>query len=189
MLKKFLIPLTILTALLWGLGLDEPISRFIYTLRTPELTRLMRAISFVGSKYGLIPLCIGSLIFLYQKSRWMAWAIPLGTLSAWLSSELLKQLIGRARPEISQLVSETSASFPSGHAMSNTAFYLLILLWAPKNRFARFFCGSMIILMNFSRVYLGVHWTSDVLGGTALALIIVEVVFALTKKRLRQAVS
>lgn len=186
MSKKMLLLTAIATTLIWGLGLDEPISRFVYGLRHPFITRVMHAISFAGSVYTLVPLCIGILILLCRKSRWMALAIPLGTLVAWQGSEILKKVIMRPRPDISQLAHESSYSFPSGHAMSNTAFYLLILMWSPKNRFAQVFCISMIVLMSFSRVYLGVHWPSDVLGGITLAMVVVEVIFGLTKRRLKQ---
>lgn len=186
MSKKMLVFTTLATALVLLHGWDEPISQAVYSWRQPWLTPIMKAISFVGSKYFLVPVCIAILIWLYRHNRWMAFAIPLGTLFAWGSSEVLKLIIARPRPAISALVQESSYSFPSGHALSNTAFYLLLLMWAPKNRFNQIFCITMIVVMSFSRVYLGVHWTSDVLAGISLGILVVEAVYWLTKRRLKQ---
>lgn len=171
-----------LTVLFWASFLDESVSRLIYQMRFPGLTQLMKGISWIGYVYFLVPINLLILILLFKKDRLMALTIPLGTLVVWRMSEILKTMIERPRPNISPLVVETSYAFPSGHAMSNTAFYLLLLLLAPKNKTVRFLCIAMIVLMDFSRVYLGVHWPSDVLGGTAIAMIMYHLILLLVKR-------
>lgn len=176
--------LAALTALFWSSQLDEAVSRLIYSLRFSALTEMMKGISWLGYVYFLVPINILILIGLFRKDRLMALTIPLGTLFVWQLSEMMKKWVGRPRPDIAPLVTETSFSFPSGHAMSNTAFYLLIMMFLPNNKYIRYICISMIVLMNFSRVYLGVHWPSDVLGGSAIAMIMLHLILSLIKKRL-----
>lgn len=173
MRKRTVLSVTLLTALVLLAGLDKSISNFIYTLRTPLVTSIMKGLSFAGSVWILVPLCLGLLFYLYRKDRFFAWIIPLGTLFCHQVSSLLKWLIQRSRPDLSPLVEEKSFSFPSGHAMANTAFYVLLYLAARKEPRAGIFAFIMIILIDFSRIYLGVHWPSDVLGGTALSLILI----------------
>lgn len=184
MRKLTLSVLAVLTAVILLMQLDEPISLAVYSLRLPFLTRIMKAISFAGSVWFLVPLCLALLFYLYKRDRLFAWVIPLGTLLCHQVSSLIKMIVERPRPAIAPLVHENSFSFPSGHAMANTAFYVLLYLAARKNPTARIFAIVMIVLMDFSRVYLGVHWPSDVLAGTALSLFIIEL-FSIKIKQLR----
>lgn len=176
--------LAALSALFWASLLDETISLWIYQLRFPALTKLMEGFSWLGYVYFLIPINILILIFMYRKDKALAFGIPIGTLVVWRLSEWLKTVIQRPRPTISPLVTETSYAFPSGHAMSNTAFYLLLMLIAPNNKNWHRFCIAMIVIINFSRVYLGVHWPSDVLGGSAIAMMLVHIIYQVIKRRL-----
>lgn len=175
-----------LTAVFWASFLDESISRLIYQWRLPALTSLMKAVSWIGYVYFLVPVNLLILILLFRSNRLKAVTIPVGTLVVWQFSELLKKMIQRPRPDISPIAHETSYAFPSGHAMSNTAFYMLLFLLTPDNKQLQYFSIGMIVMMNFSRVYLGVHWPSDVFGGTAIALIIVQLIYQLIKKRLQE---
>lgn len=186
MTKRMMIVTSVLaglTALFWASFLDETLSQWVYQLRLPVLTKLMEAFSWLGYVYFLVPINLLILIVLFRPDRRLALAIPLGTLAIWRLSEWLKTLIERPRPDLSPIAIETSYSFPSGHAMSNTAFYLLLMLIAPTNKYWRRFCISMIVIIGFSRVYLGVHWPSDVFGGTAIAMILVHLIYQLIARR------
>lgn len=88
-----------------------------------------------------------------------------------LASSLLKLGFGRARPDvIDHLDHQTSFSYPSGHATSAAVVYLLLASLAPPRwrPYARTLAAAMIILNGFSRIMLGVHWASDIAGGTML---------------------
>ena len=88
-----------------------------------------------------------------------------------LASSLLKLGFGRARPDlIDHLDHQTSFSYPSGHATSAATVYLLLASLAPPRwrPFAWTLAVAMIVLNGFSRIMLGVHWASDILGGTML---------------------
>lgn len=95
---------------------------------------------------------------------------------AMLASALLKMLVGRARPDlVEHLVEVRTPSFPSGHAMLSASIYLtlgvLLARQADEPAVGRFFvvvAAAITFLIGLSRVYLGVHWPSDVLGGWVL---------------------
>lgn len=100
-------------------------------------------------------------------------AVALGgaSLLSNLASSLLKLGFGRARPDlIDHLDHQTSFSYPSGHATSAAVVYLLLAWLVPPRwrRAAWSLAGAMIVLNGFSRIMLGVHWASDILGGTML---------------------
>lgn len=100
-------------------------------------------------------------------------AVALGgtSLLANLASSLMKLGFGRTRPDvIDHLDHQTSFSYPSGHATSAAVVYLLLASLAPPRwrPFAWALAAAMIILNGFSRIMLGVHWASDIVGGTML---------------------
>lgn len=100
-------------------------------------------------------------------------------LGAWAPSELMKAIVARPRPPVAvRLVVTNSWSYPSGHAAQAVAFYgcAAVLLGAATKRWstkATIWAGSvlMIVAVGFSRLYLGVHWLTDVLGGYALGAV------------------
>ena len=100
-----------------------------------------------------------------------------------LASTLLKLAFGRARPDIIDHLDHVSnASYPSGHATSAAVVYLLLPgLAPPRWRAAAWaLAGAMIVINGFSRIMLGVHWGSDIIGGTMLgtAFALFGIVFA-----------
>jgi membrane-associated phospholipid phosphatase len=114
--------------------------------------------------------------FLALQRHWLTLALVLGgTISGSLAVTLVKNLVGRARPMITDhLVSVSSLSFPSGHAANSAIVYLTmatLLSQLVEGRAARtyLFAGAALIvtLIGMSRIYLGVHWPSDVLAGWA----------------------
>lgn len=89
---------------------------------------------------------------------------------------VLKDFVQRARP-VDALVSESSFAFPSGHAVSSVVFFglLIYLAFKEKSRVKTNIClisASMIVLICFTRLYLNVHWFTDVVGGIVLGIFI-----------------
>lgn len=112
--------------------------------------------------------------FLAFRRHWLTLALVLGgTISGSLAVGMFKTLVGRPRPTlVDHLVDAWSASFPSGHAANSATVYLtlaLLLMQIVEDQVARWYLlGAAVLLVmmiGISRVYLGVHWPSDVLAG------------------------
>lgn len=157
---------------------DLPFSREIQENRTPLLTDLMYAVSFIGT--GIAPIIVTSLVLLLLwigRLRVEAVFLALGLLADLLGLAL-KLIVGRHRPTsnliyVAQQLS--SPSFPSGHTLHYTVFYgflAFVIAINFRNSWTRnVICGvciGLIALVGPSRIYLGEHWLSDVLGGYLL---------------------
>lgn len=138
---------------------------------SPVLTAMMKGITHLGDSEVVIAFCLT--LFLAPKTR-RTIALPVSaavTLSAVLNV-ILKHIFARGRPNVLQLISETGYSFPSGHAMINASLYVMLILMIVRyvGKFSRklilsSLCAVLTGLIGFSRVYLGVHYAGDVLGG------------------------
>ncbi len=147
----------------------------ILNLRSEPLTVIMKVITNLSSAYVLIAISLGTLIFLKNKKIGMC--ITSNLVITTLLNQLLKYIIQRPRPEGYRLIAESGYSFPSGHSMVSMAFYGLIiyLIWKMvKNKKIKYIsCGILTLLIpliGFSRIYLGVHYASDVIGGFAISI-------------------
>lgn len=129
-----------------------------------------------GTTLVIVVTIVSALAFLFHKKRGHALVMAAAVLGAWGSSDLTKMFYGRLRPDLApHEVYVYSASFPSGHStMSAAAFLTLAMLVAslePLRRskaLAYALAGLVVVGVGFSRVYLGVHWPSDVLAGWCL---------------------
>lgn len=168
--------LVLSTVLLHKSGLDTAILLAIQKLHSPLLDRIMLGITALGDPIVLLPLClaVGS-VFYRRRSQ----AITLGivTVGAIGLNCWLKLLFGRARPALwDRLINVGLHSFPSGHAMVSIATYGFVG-YSLANQFPqrqRQIFGLTAILIGaigFSRLYLGVHWLTDVTAGYAVGLV------------------
>ena len=147
--------------------------KFTSSFITDNLTKIFRVITVCGSAKFLIGVTVGVVIlFLIKKEYRLAIYTILNILCAHLINTLIKYIIRRDRPVGHRLVSEKGYSFPSGHSMVGFAVYtfLIYLVYRNvKNKVIKItliiLLSSLILLIGFSRVYLGVHYTSDVLAG------------------------
>lgn len=153
-------------------GLDTAVSAWVALHRTPFATAFMRAMTLLGSSGGMALLgLLAAGIFVWQKRRRQALTVVASLAGSWLANELLKALFHRQRPGGLWLTPATGYSFPSGHAMVSMSFLLVMaqLLGAGQPARQRWLltAGAVIVsgLIGASRVYLGVHYASDVLGG------------------------
>lgn len=138
------------------------------------LVEAMIDITALGGKTVLTLVVMLTLGFLLASRHFLTAAFVLaGTVSGSAAISIGKRLVGRERPAlVDHLVEVSSASFPSGHAGNSAIIYLTIALMVMQivpSRAARWYLFSatiaLVVLIGFSRVYLGVHWPSDVIAG------------------------
>lgn len=157
-------------------GFDMPLLEFFEGLRSPVVTDLMKAATFFGGTVATMFLLLGAAIASFKFTRNPRWPIFFAAvlLGAPQFSTLLKNLLDRPRPTISPLYEITSAAFPSGHATSAAAcfgalaYFLAFRLRPSLSGFVWVSAAAVAVLVGLTRVYLGVHWPTDVVGGWLL---------------------
>lgn len=159
---------------------DAQVFETIRPITTDLNTRIMRFITFFATGEFLVPANILLIIyFLFiRKHRWYSLSVPVVSLGSFIVMWSLKQYFSRVRPDDPVLRAAMGFSFPSGHAMSAMTFYglLVYIIWKDVDNVTfkwilTFLLIIFIHLIGFSRIYLRVHYASDVMGGFALGLI------------------
>ena len=142
-------------------------------------TDVMQVFSFLGAHNFLIPanLTLVAYFLLIKKHRWYSIKVPVVAMSSFLLMFLLKLIFQRDRPITPLLKAAQGYSFPSGHALMSITFYglLIFLVWVNvKNNWIKWILtillALLIIFIGVSRVYLRVHYSSDVLAGFCVGL-------------------
>lgn len=159
----------------------------IMKLRNNWLTPIIKVITNLGSAIALIVLSIASLVFIKNKKIGICISANLGLIT--LLNLLLKNIVQRPRPEGYRIISETGYSFPSGHSMISTAFYGLLVYLIFKNVKNNKLKWLMCIFLSIiaigiccSRVYLGVHYASDVIAGFLTSIAYLMLATKMTNK-------
>jgi undecaprenyl-diphosphatase len=158
--------------------MDVLVNAKISLLQAPLLTKIMLVITSIGSIAGLVILSVIAFALLAYKKRWLnALLLVISMLSGVGAELLIKLIVHRLRPD-NALIQASGYSFPSGHAtMAMLLFSLLIYFFRDdiKDKLWKHvfvvFSIVLALLVGFSRVYLNVHWLSDVIGGFALGLL------------------
>jgi undecaprenyl-diphosphatase len=172
-----------------GLVWDAPLMLAIHHLSSPWLDTAMRAATQIG-EIGAIAVAVLVAAWLCRKQEYTsAISIIVSLSGAAALNELMKILLKRPRPVLfPPLVVERDFSFPSGHVTAATAVFgfLAVLLWRSKHRGWAVFSASWVFVVAVTRIYLGVHYPSDVLGAMTLASLWLVVVLAVHDWHLRQ---
>lgn len=159
---------------------DIAVRDHVHAWASPPLTRAMLAITNLGEPDLLAVIAVGAAAWLAaRKRRREALTLVVSTLAAVAVNELLKQFFHRFRPAaFFGYVEPSDYSFPSGHSMISACFYgLLAAMLAPRIQSLRarralwLVTISLVLAIGFSRIYLGVHYASDVLAGYALGIL------------------
>ncbi|MFU2363233.1 MAG: phosphatase PAP2 family protein [Clostridiales bacterium] len=147
---------------------------------------------FITNFGGAIFLSIATvMLFLFIKNKKIGLSIISNIVIIAVLNQLLKRILQRPRPTEFRIVEETGYSFPSGHSMVSMAFYgyLIYLIYRYiKNKYVKWtlitILSILICLIGISRIYLGVHYTSDVLGGFLLSISYLVIYISSIKKLL-----
>ena len=157
------------------LNVDKYIYKLISSVSSNSLTVFFKTITHLAGGYILVGMCI--LTFLFIKNKKYFYLISFNFLNTILFNQLLKLLFARERPLGIAMIVESGYSFPSGHSMAAMSFYGLLIyicfrskLSIKKKWFIIVSLILLILLIGMSRIYLGVHYASDVIGGFCLTV-------------------
>ncbi len=177
------LPLLIFIAIAWrvwglegGFGWDVTILETIHTESRPALTRFAVVFTQFGSAWRLLPFTIAIAGLLVLRRQWRSLLYLVITLvGCGLINLYSKMVWHRTRPHLWDSASPplVDFSFPSGHAMSSmaTVVALLVLSWNTRWRWLVLALGSLYVVgIGWTRLYLGVHYPSDVLAGWMIAI-------------------
>ena len=149
---------------------------FVERLRSDALTPFMEAFTSLASVVVLAVLA--AVIAALAPGKAPGWCVAVNLVCVVLLNTVLKEIVQRPRPDGFRLISETGYSFPSGHSMVSMAFFglLIWMVWRyhRKDAMRVVWCvvfGLVIAMVGISRIYLGVHYASDVLAGFCVSLV------------------
>jgi len=195
---SFILALVVLVAvwllMLFGGGgpLDQAIYRALYAGDHPALVAVARVFTALGEPTILISAGVACALWLwYAGHRRLPLVLVAIVTVGRVLSEAQKFVVARPRPDIdAHLVVVKTSSFPSGHAASSMIFFLaLALALTAKTRWHRVAAAGAIllsVLIGTSRVMLGVHWPSDVIGGWAFGMLWVLLTLRLAGRLIRE---
>lgn len=177
-----------------AIGIDNIFYKFISeNIISDSVTPIVKMITRLGGATILISLTIMSLIFIRNKKIGLCIVVNLCLAS--LLNVIMKNILQRERPSGFRIIEESGYSFPSGHSMASMAFYGLIIFFIYKyveNKYIKslaiFFFSILILLIGASRIYLGVHYTTDVLGGFLLSIVYLIIFTSASKKYILERV-
>lgn len=199
---KILITVVILTFLFLSRSYSNLLKTFdlkiiglIQSLENKYLTVFYQMITNIADTYQSIVITVLLVIFLYTKKYNREALFLTITMSiCGIAMPLLKNIFSRERPNFYRLIEISGYSFPSGHTTAATTMYLTlaIIVLSNMNKLNKYFVFSIavlgIVIIGSSRIYLGVHYPTDVMAGICLGISIVSIVYSLYYNKLIEGV-
>lgn len=168
---------------------DDVVRYAFYDVRSDGLTVIAKAVTFLGNWQSIVILC---LILLIAKPTRVKYGIPVsaGALFVTILNRLIKIAVERPRPDqLHHLIEESGFSFASGHAISSMFVFGMLIYLVRKNFRNRAAANVLTVILlipafgiGLSRVYLGVHYPTDVLAGWCLGFAVIAVTAEVTER-------
>ncbi len=170
------------------LYIDKGTFNFLSSNISDEFIKPFEYITNIMSEWGLLILCFVLFIIMYKKKKINDFIfLSVNVITSVVITKAFKILFQRERPSW-PIISETGYSYPSGHTLTATCFYGALIILVNKyfkgkiKIISNIFLIIMVILTGLSRIYLGVHYLSDVLAGYILGIIILIVIYKVFNK-------
>lgn len=170
---------------------DNTIHNFIHSNTSVFINNLMHSITFLGSTLFIVSLCLIIFIaFIIKGKKKRAFSIASILIVSTILNNVIKFIIRRPRPEYIEVI-ENTYSFPSGHMMASTTLYGFLIYLVINSQLAKkykiiisTFLSLIILSVGVSRIYLGAHFASDIIGAFLLSLTLIIIFDSLkdTKK-------
>ena len=180
---------------------DESVTDYVTSFRTPDLNSFFQFVTDMGDFYAyVIATVLTGLFFLFKlKNKKFILQLVGVVILSFLVNLALKEVFDRARPTLEHMVVVKTLSYPSGHAMSAMSFYGFLIYLIYKIKMSRWIRGLLTVILSLlilfiglSRVYLGVHFPSDVVGGfiggliwVAFCVVLFNIIDLLRQRKLR----
>lgn len=160
-------------------NIDESVYKFITSNMNDTTTNIYKVITFFGSTIFMVGLCVLLLVlFIILKKNIYGYIISGTLIFSTIMNNVIKVIIRRERP-IYMIVKETTFSFPSGHTMASVSMYGILIYLINKSNMNKklkiilsIILGMIPFMVATSRIYLGAHYFSDILGAIMLATIV-----------------
>ena len=160
-------------------NIDESVYKFITSNMNDTTTNIYKVITFFGSTIFMVGLCVLLLVlFIIIKKNIYGYIISGTLIFSTIMNNVIKVIIRRERP-IYMIVRETTFSFPSGHTMASVSMYGILIYLINKSNMNKklkiilsIILGMIPLMVATSRIYLGAHYFSDILGAIMLATIV-----------------
>ena len=160
-------------------NIDESVYKFITSNMNNTTTNIYKVITFFGSTIFMVGLCVLLLVlFIILKKNIYGYIISGTLIFSTIMNNVIKVIIRRERP-IYMIVKETTFSFPSGHTMASVSMYGILIYLINKSNMNKklkiilsIILGMIPLMVATSRIYLGAHYFSDILGAIMLATIV-----------------
>ena len=169
---------------------DSVIYNGVKALFYPWATSVFKVLTHFASGLFLILLCF--LFFLFRKRK-LAFYSLLNLLIIFVINQVLKSFFSRTRPSDLMIIEEDGYSFPSGHAQASMAFYGLIICFIYHSNLQKkwrnlliSFLFFLIFLVGITRIYLGVHYVSDVLAGYLVSYVCLTIYLNIFENNLKE---
>lgn len=168
---------------------------YVYNLVTSNmgdgLTSFYKVCTFLGSTLFMVLLCLVLfIVFIIFKRKDIAFIESSVLIISTILNNVIKLIIRRERPEVLKLVIEKSFSFPSGHTMASVSMYGILIYIVNKSNLEKKYkviisiiLGIIPILVMLSRIYLGAHFASDVIGASLVSTILLLVSTSIIDKK------